>query len=473
MSGDCQQLECLKRIHDFVVAGVGNELTEGHWVEFERLLSENNDACRLYFEYVEETCFLQTVLQMTPNKEFPSTDTDLSLQARNSTAGIVSFAPLHSTLAFSNPLFFSHLLLAYLVATVVVGAGLLVGSFTYVSPPGEIAARTPRNTGDASTIAASPRSTIVGRITGMANCTVANLQNDGVVRLNDLYALRSGMMEITYDTGARVTLQGPAKYEIASKNGGALMVGKLTGEADAESAKGFTIRTPTAIVTDVGTEFGVEVDGAGATTSHVFRGAVRVQPIDGSGNVSRSGRLLRANQSASVAPVATPTLGAPAVVMLARPIGSRFSLRLKERDPNCLADLRSDYDRHHPHNGDSGEESVTDRFGSGRWSFLCSRTEACKRADVDLRPLRYSFHADEKLRAGCYASKGQFLDLPRRQERAIDCGHVGQGIRGRRTGRRRDCVASRPRRIRAAISRGSVDGGSGRSGHNRRLWRFA
>ena len=32
----------------------------------------------------------------------------------------------------------------------------------------------------------------------------------------------------------------------------------------------FAIRTPTAIVTDLGTEFGVEVDNQGFTTSHVF-----------------------------------------------------------------------------------------------------------------------------------------------------------------------------------------------------------
>ena len=38
----------------------------------------------------------------------------------------------------------------------------------------------------------------------------------------------------------------------------------------------FTVRTPTAPVTDLGTEFGVEVDKQGQP-SHVFRGVVEVQ----------------------------------------------------------------------------------------------------------------------------------------------------------------------------------------------------
>ncbi|MBU4270613.1 MAG: NPCBM/NEW2 domain-containing protein, partial [Planctomycetes bacterium] len=72
----------------------------------------------------------------------------------------------------------------------------------------------------------------------------------------------------------------------------------------------FSVRTPTAIVTDLGTEFGVEVSGEGATESRVFRGSVKVQVV-GDGLPSPSGRgaggegsgqvvVLRANESARV-----------------------------------------------------------------------------------------------------------------------------------------------------------------------------
>ena len=85
------------------------------------------------------------------------------------------------------------------------------------------------------------------------------------------------------------------------RNGGYLSVGKLTARLEKEGWKAeggrrvkticisnssihpssfhpFAVRTPTATVTDLGTEFGVEVDDQGVTESHVFRGAVRVQP---------------------------------------------------------------------------------------------------------------------------------------------------------------------------------------------------
>ncbi|MBU4398429.1 MAG: FecR family protein, partial [Planctomycetes bacterium] len=53
----------------------------------------------------------------------------------------------------------------------------------------------------------------------------------------------------------------------------------------------FSVRTPTAVVTDLGTEFGVEVDEAGVTESHVFRGKVKVAVLGGTGNLpSPSGR---------------------------------------------------------------------------------------------------------------------------------------------------------------------------------------
>ena len=64
MSSDyCSQLGLLDCIHDFVVASADRELTEDHWTQFERLLWENDDACRLYLEYVQESDFLQIILE--------------------------------------------------------------------------------------------------------------------------------------------------------------------------------------------------------------------------------------------------------------------------------------------------------------------------------------------------------------------------------------------------------------------------
>src|SRR5665647_3109483 len=127
------------------------------------------------------------------------------------------------------------------------------------------------------------------------------------------------MMEITYDTGAKVILQGPCTYEVDSIAGGYLSVGKLTARVEQKEERRtkneelsasrssfliphsyFAVRTPTATVTDLGTEFGVEVDKNGATLSHVFRGSVRVQVVSGDGKVEGDATILHENESARV-----------------------------------------------------------------------------------------------------------------------------------------------------------------------------
>jgi hypothetical protein len=228
--------------------------------------------------------------------------------------------------------------IAYLVATVVFAAGLVIGAIVHVSQPGQYVgpSRSLEAPNPQSPIPNS--SSIVARITGTVDCVwegagdrvqgsgAASQKSDitnpkSPIRLGDRLALRSGLLEITYDTGARVILQGPVTYEVESSTGGYLSIGRLTAKLakksevrgqKSESARQkssdlrplasglFAIRTPTAIVTDLGTEFGVEVSGSGSTTSHVYRGLVRLQPIDRDGQTGRDATVLRENESARV-----------------------------------------------------------------------------------------------------------------------------------------------------------------------------
>ena len=150
------------------------------------------------------------------------------------------------------------------------------------------------------------------------------------VSLADHFDIRSGLLEITYNTGAKVILQGPVTYDVESADGGYLAIGKLTArlgereerrgesatpqavnlkseiihhESTASSGRHplFTVKTPTAIVTDLGTEFGVEVDKRGDTVSYVFRGSVTVQPADDGKNAKAAVRVLHARESARIA----------------------------------------------------------------------------------------------------------------------------------------------------------------------------
>jgi len=158
---------------------------------------------------------------------------------------------------------------------------------------------------DAGEVARNSEASLVACVTAIADCQWAGVSSAGEKDGRETYGsdltvasmvfmgrqirLDSGLFEITYKTGASVILQGPATFQVEA-NGGFLAVGKLTGKLNKKAGKPnpespipnpslpFAIRTPTAVVTDLGTEFGVEVGNDGRTTSYVFRGSVRLHP---------------------------------------------------------------------------------------------------------------------------------------------------------------------------------------------------
>ena len=202
---------------------------------------------------------------------------------------------------------------SYMVATVVLSVMLLSAwAYKITHDQGEFVVR-PKS----SSSVVDPEFVFVGRVTDMRDCTWKDDNTATIigaaVSLGRKYSLSAGLMEITYRSGAVVILEGPCDYEVNSDVGGRLQLGKLVARVGKKVASGqwlvasanpqaapapspqpptpslstlhsplFTISTPTAIVTDLGTEFGVEVDKEGKTLSHVFRGLVGVRTANGS-----------------------------------------------------------------------------------------------------------------------------------------------------------------------------------------------
>ena len=217
--------------------------------------------------------------------------------------------------------------MAYLVAAVVVGIGLTIAGFVHVSSPERQVAI------HSASLPTAPRSSIIAQVTGMecvlddAECKIASgglrkFSPDidhsssnihySAVSLGDRFAIRSGVLEITYDTGAKVVLQGPATYEVESAVGGYLSVGKLTARLEKKKEPGirneepsdprslFSVRTPTAVVTDLGTEFGVSVEKDNSLEVHVFRGLVDVRRCDLTEKENRSAPKIRLSASQGI-----------------------------------------------------------------------------------------------------------------------------------------------------------------------------
>jgi hypothetical protein len=119
-----------------------------------------------------------------------------------------------------------------------------------------------------------PQGPIIGRLSG-----VYQAQWDGrYPRLGKplhagSYHLREGLAQLELGEGASVLLQAPCQIELNGIDKMTLTDGKLTA-AVSPQARGFRVRTRTALITDLGTEFGVIAHSDGSTEAHVLKGRI-------------------------------------------------------------------------------------------------------------------------------------------------------------------------------------------------------
>ncbi|QDU56222.1 LamG-like jellyroll fold domain-containing protein [Aeoliella mucimassa] len=123
------------------------------------------------------------------------------------------------------------------------------------------------------------------------------LVNGDLLHQGDVVALNQGVAELIFDDGARVIAQGPCTLEISDSNSFSLSLGNVSVEA----TYGFKVGTPSGIVLDLGTEFGVAVDHAGGSEVHVFKGEVAFQAVNAGGTFQGKPLKLKADQACSVA----------------------------------------------------------------------------------------------------------------------------------------------------------------------------
>ncbi len=94
------------------------------------------------------------------------------------------------------------------------------------------------------------------------------------LRQDDAFTLEHGLLEIRTQRGATVLAEGPCEVQLVGDNRVRLTRGKLVARVPDARAHGFAVDTPGAQLIDLGTEFGVAVDGRSATRTAVFDGKV-------------------------------------------------------------------------------------------------------------------------------------------------------------------------------------------------------
>ena len=128
----------------------------------------------------------------------------------------------------------------------------------------------------------------VGRLSGAKDC---HWSGTAFRPGDDLHSgqqlkLDSGFAEITFDSGAQVTLEGPAVLDLHSAWEAVLQRGTLKANVPAE-AVGFRVSNRTVNVVDLGTEFSMVADESGTTEVFVLKGSVETTALDAAGHEAR------------------------------------------------------------------------------------------------------------------------------------------------------------------------------------------
>jgi hypothetical protein len=98
-------------------------------------------------------------------------------------------------------------------------------------------------------------------------------RNGDILPPRTLLSLQSGAAEVALENGVRLVLAGPCEVQLVNEMRGRVFRGSVVAKVPA-AAHGYTLTTPSAQVIDLGTEFGVSVDGSGKSEVHVFKGEV-------------------------------------------------------------------------------------------------------------------------------------------------------------------------------------------------------
>ena len=154
----------------------------------------------------------------------------------------------------------------------------------------------------------------IARVTSTQDCRWGESTAD-VGYGSQLYAgqeilLQEGLAEITFEDGATVLLESPAKVFFASAEKIEIREGRLAARVPPESSQ-LSIHTKTLNLCNVDAEFGLLTRETGASELHVFNGSVEANFLNSAGQ-RRDQMEVRASEAVLASPSTTTILEFPA-----------------------------------------------------------------------------------------------------------------------------------------------------------------
>ncbi len=116
----------------------------------------------------------------------------------------------------------------------------------------------------------------------------------------DRIRFESGLMELHFDAGVVVVLEGPADFEVKGQKMAYLHQGKLVAEVEDQKAHGFVIDGPSGRLVDLGTKFAVSVAAKGEMEVHVMDGVINVTTTGGATSRLLKNQAMRLSRGEAV-----------------------------------------------------------------------------------------------------------------------------------------------------------------------------
>lgn len=122
-------------------------------------------------------------------------------------------------------------------------------------------------------------------------------QVGAALTVNQSLNLHEGAVAMTFHDGTQVIIEGPARFTPINHQQIAVHQGKIVAQSPA-GVKHFSVSTPSAMVVDLGTHFGVNVQADQSTETRVFQGRVRFEGVKS--QLQSVGRVLDRNMGARI-----------------------------------------------------------------------------------------------------------------------------------------------------------------------------
>lgn len=123
---------------------------------------------------------------------------------------------------------------------------------------------------------------VIATLTGAVDCVWGEAIEPPIygagINTDKTLNLESGLVQLTFESGAKVILEGPAEVKLHNSFYASLNRGKATAVVP-EEAVGFRVDTPSAEIIDLGTSFGINVSESGASDIHVLEGEILSRPM--------------------------------------------------------------------------------------------------------------------------------------------------------------------------------------------------